>query len=146
VRLRKCDGAGWNEGEDVLEEREREHVWREAVFCRGIMVPLLGDCYIQPPTAAQMDRAEVRRLDQMLRTQRPGNHMLVAHLLGGHFGVADTRLVGGWELVSFWIRSTLTRSVNPFVGSIAKVIRRCIQKFPDRSPGARTANGSALCH
>jgi hypothetical protein len=25
-------------------------------------------------------------------------------------------------------------------------IRRCIQKFPDWSPGARTANGTALCH
>lgn len=72
VRLRKCDGAGGNEGEDVLAEREREHVWREAVFCRGVMVPLLGECYIQPPTAARMDRGEVRRLDQMLRTQRPG--------------------------------------------------------------------------
>jgi hypothetical protein len=73
VRLRKCDGADGGEGEDVLAEREREHVWREAVFCRGVMVPLLGDCYIQPPTAACMDRAEVKRLDQMLRTQRPGN-------------------------------------------------------------------------
>jgi hypothetical protein len=73
VRLRKCDGAGGSEGEDVLAEREREHVWREAVFCRGVMVPLLGECYIQPPTAARMDRSEVRRLDQMLRTQRPGS-------------------------------------------------------------------------
>lgn len=71
VRLRKCDGAGGIESEEVLAEREREHVWREAVFCRGIMVPLLGDCYIQPPTAARMDRAEVRRLDQTVRTQRP---------------------------------------------------------------------------
>jgi hypothetical protein len=25
-------------------------------------------------------------------------------------------------------------------------IRKCIQKFPDWSPGARTANGAALCH
>lgn len=71
VRLRKCDGADGNVEEDVLADREWEHVWREAVFCRGIMVPLLGECYIQPPTAARMDRAEVRRLDQMLRTQRP---------------------------------------------------------------------------
>ena len=68
VRLRKCDGV---ESEEVLAEREREHVWREAVFCRGIMVPLLGDCYIQPPTAARMDRAELKRLDQTLRSQRP---------------------------------------------------------------------------
>jgi hypothetical protein len=75
VRLRKCDGADGNVEEDVLADREWEHVWREAVFCRGIMVPLLGECYIQPPTAARMDRAEVRRLDQMLRTQRPGKHL-----------------------------------------------------------------------
>jgi hypothetical protein len=25
-------------------------------------------------------------------------------------------------------------------------IRECIQKFPDWPPGARTANGTALCH
>jgi hypothetical protein len=25
-------------------------------------------------------------------------------------------------------------------------VRRCIQKFPDGPPGARTANGTALCH
>jgi len=25
-------------------------------------------------------------------------------------------------------------------------LRRCIQKFPDWPPGARTANGTALCH
>jgi len=25
-------------------------------------------------------------------------------------------------------------------------VRRCIQKFPDWPPGARTANGKALCH
>jgi hypothetical protein len=74
VRLRKCDAAGGNEEEGVLAEREWEHVWREAVFCRGVMVPLLGERYIQPPTAARMDRAEVRRLDQMLWTQRPGKH------------------------------------------------------------------------
>jgi hypothetical protein len=81
VRLRKCDGADGSEGEDVLAEREREHVWREAVFCRGVMVPLLGECYIQPPTAACMDRAEVRLLDQILRKQRPGNLLCVlSHL------------------------------------------------------------------
>jgi hypothetical protein len=26
------------------------------------------------------------------------------------------------------------------------ILRWCIQKFPDWSPGARTANGTALCH
>jgi hypothetical protein len=25
-------------------------------------------------------------------------------------------------------------------------VRGCIQKFPDRRPGARNANGTALCH
>ncbi|PSN55213.1 hypothetical protein C0J52_00612 [Blattella germanica] len=73
VRLRKCDGAGSNEPEEVLAERDREHVWREAVFCRGIMVPLLGNAYIQPPTAARMDRAEVKVLDQAVRMHRPSH-------------------------------------------------------------------------
>jgi hypothetical protein len=26
------------------------------------------------------------------------------------------------------------------------LLRVCIQKFPDWPPGARTANGTALCH
>jgi hypothetical protein len=26
------------------------------------------------------------------------------------------------------------------------IVRGCIQKFPDWPPGARTANGTALCH
>jgi hypothetical protein len=31
-------------------------------------------------------------------------------------------------------------------GSRAVAVRKCIQKFPDWPPGARTANGKALCH
>jgi hypothetical protein len=27
-----------------------------------------------------------------------------------------------------------------------RILRWCIQKFPDWPPGARTANGTALCH
>jgi len=29
---------------------------------------------------------------------------------------------------------------------VAYVIRGCIQKFPDWPPGAKTANGTAVCH
>jgi hypothetical protein len=29
---------------------------------------------------------------------------------------------------------------------ISSYVRRCIQKFPDWPPGARTASGTALCH
>jgi hypothetical protein len=29
---------------------------------------------------------------------------------------------------------------------ICTFVRGCIQKFPDWPPGARTANGTALCH
>jgi hypothetical protein len=29
---------------------------------------------------------------------------------------------------------------------VSKLDRRCIQKFPDWPPGARTANGITLCH
>jgi len=38
---------------------------------------------------------------------------------------------------------------NSFLATLLasfKVIRGCIQKFPDWPPGARTANGTALCH
>jgi hypothetical protein len=34
--------------------------------------------------------------------------------------------------------------VAPFCSTVA--IRGCIHKFPDWSPGARTASGTALCH
>jgi len=36
--------------------------------------------------------------------------------------------------------------VLPLVWPIFTTIRVCIQKFPDWPPGARTANGKALCH
>jgi hypothetical protein len=35
---------------------------------------------------------------------------------------------------------------SPPVVPILSHIRGCIQKFPDWPPGARTANGTALCH
>jgi hypothetical protein len=31
-------------------------------------------------------------------------------------------------------------------GRGGNLIRGCIQKFPDWPPGARTANGTVLCH
>jgi hypothetical protein len=39
--------------------------------------------------------------------------------------------------------NTLTLQFTP---SLLHEIRGCIQKFPDWPPGARTANGTALCH
>jgi hypothetical protein len=33
-----------------------------------------------------------------------------------------------------------------YMDFIPKTLRRCNQKFPDWPPGARTANGTALCH
>ncbi|XP_067011376.2 inositol-pentakisphosphate 2-kinase [Anabrus simplex] len=67
VRLRKYESTGVRGTED----EERERVVRETLFCRGMMVPLLGACYIQPPTAAYLELGDVRWLDQMLRPQRP---------------------------------------------------------------------------
>jgi hypothetical protein len=34
-----------------------------------------------------------------------------------------------------------THRTNPVIA-----VRGCIQKFPDWPPGARTANGTTLCH
>jgi hypothetical protein len=47
-------------------------VWREVLFCRHVMVPLLGSCYLQPPAAARIDSSEVRQLSANLQSQRPG--------------------------------------------------------------------------
>jgi len=48
---------------------------------------------------------------------------------------------------------TLQRKVNKIFPIIRKQMMTfkfdtwpCIQKFPDCPPGARTANGTALCH
>jgi hypothetical protein len=41
------------------------------------------------------------------------------------------------ELGKIWIR---------FLFACLQTLQVCIQKFPDWPPGARTANGTALCH
>lgn len=68
VRLRKNENGIVS---DVREEEERDRVLRETVFCRCIMVPLIGEVYIQPPLAAFMEEEEVVCLDRTLRAQRP---------------------------------------------------------------------------
>jgi hypothetical protein len=32
------------------------------------------------------------------------------------------------------------------MGVDGRIVRDCIQKFPNWPPGARTANGTAICH
>jgi hypothetical protein len=40
-----------------------------------------------------------------------------------------------------------TKYLFPFLLHMAWIsLRGCIQKFPDWPPGARTGNGTALCH
>jgi hypothetical protein len=49
-----------------------------------------------------------------------------------------------------WLMDWLICSQDDFVicdcQHTEQIVRRCIQKFPDWPPGARTANGTALCH
>jgi hypothetical protein len=44
-----------------------------------------------------------------------------------------------WEAEEYCI-------MRSFITCTFQQIRGCIQKFPDWPPGARTANGTALCH
>jgi hypothetical protein len=51
------------------------------------------------------------------------------------------------ERVTFYSKELaqhLSERIQPMKTN--SLIRRCIQKFPDWPPGARTANGTALCH
>jgi hypothetical protein len=45
-----------------------------------------------------------------------------------------------------WARSTIGEVRNAYTIIVVKHLRVCTQKFSDWSPGARTANGTALCH
>jgi hypothetical protein len=46
------------------------------------------------------------------------------------------------------VPSTAVQFLRVFKFKIKELdtMRGCIQKFPDWQPGARTANGTALCH
>jgi hypothetical protein len=47
--------------------------------------------------------------------------------------------------IEMWVVSkSENRGFEP--GQMKFLIRGCIQKFPDWLPGARTTNGTALCH
>jgi hypothetical protein len=47
---------------------------------------------------------------------------------------------------SDWIKKDKMGGETSTQGHNEKCIRQCIQKFQDRPPGTRTANGTALCH
>jgi len=53
---------------------------------------------------------------------------------------------------TYWLIKIFHRKLHStvsFLYNVAQkefIIRVCIQKFPDWPPGARTANGRALCH
>jgi hypothetical protein len=49
----------------------------------------------------------------------------------------------------FWLGNPKDKNYSEDLGTHWRIIldvRGCIQKFPDWSPGAKTANGTALCH
>jgi hypothetical protein len=46
----------------------------------------------------------------------------------------------------FWSENLTGRDRLRDVDVYRRMIRGCIQTFPDWPPGARTANGTALCH
>jgi hypothetical protein len=61
---------------------------------------------------------------------------------------ACIREVRGSNLGRFTPRLPFHKSQSPHhsLSISLDAIRGCIQKFPDWPPGARTANGTALCH
>lgn len=58
-----------------MQTEEVERVWREALFCCTVMVPLLGTAYIQPPIPAFINPSEISQLNDELLSQRPGTQM-----------------------------------------------------------------------
>lgn len=52
-----------------LEFEEMNRVCREALFCRKVMVPLLGKAYIQPPSVGRVPDKEIQQLDHILLPQ-----------------------------------------------------------------------------
>jgi hypothetical protein len=69
------------------------------------------------------------------------------------FSLRGASLSNGYVLMAWYLvkhRDNLTFPLIILNGYIIKAeisdLRGCIQKFPDWPPGARTANGTALCH
>jgi hypothetical protein len=55
------------------------------------------------------------------------------------------RTFQSWTILSYYFRICLVRINDQSVGRNSN-LRGCFQTFPDWPPGARTANGTALCY
>jgi hypothetical protein len=59
----------------------------------------------------------------------------------------NTFLVNNYEAYKYDTSILYSSGVHLKINKIPYMnIRGCIQKFPDQPAGARTANGTALCH
>ncbi|XP_075227368.1 inositol phosphate kinase 1 [Lycorma delicatula] len=64
----------WERDKEItpqIECDEEDRIWREVLFCRSVMVPLLGNAYIQPPRPACLDNQDLVELDKALQPLRP---------------------------------------------------------------------------
>jgi hypothetical protein len=84
------------------------------------------------------------------RSEKTACLIVVLDLLGAHIServMADTLLSTKCNLLGVQVELEIPQ--NPLIIRTAGTlyeIQVCIQKFPDWPPGARTVNGTALCH
>lgn len=64
IRLRKSSP-------NEKREEEEERMWREVEFCRGVMLPLLGDRFVYVPTVVRLEESELLDMNDSLKTFRP---------------------------------------------------------------------------
>jgi hypothetical protein len=62
------------------------------------------------------------------------------------FGPKREDVAGGWRILHIFYHSRSIISVRVKEDVMYMACTRGIQMFPDWPPGARTANGTALCH
>lgn len=50
---------------------ELERIWREMDFCKGVMLPLLGERFVNVPTVVRLQQSELLELNDLLKSFRP---------------------------------------------------------------------------
>lgn len=50
---------------------EQERIWREFDFCKGVMLPLLGERFVHVPAVVRLQHSELLELNESLKTCRP---------------------------------------------------------------------------
>lgn len=74
LRLRKHDSSDlYINRTDASTDKHIDIASREALFCRMVMVPLLGEAYIQPPAVVVLDQREIEQLEGALHSHRPSH-------------------------------------------------------------------------